>query len=44
MHFNAENITLDDGIFAAEEANRIVRDEGIPFRAAYQQVAKRYSK
>jgi len=44
MHFNPEKITLDDGIFAAEEANRIVRDEGIPFRAAYQQVAKRYSK
>ncbi len=44
MRFNPENITLDDGIFAAEEANRIVRDEGIPFRVAYQQVAKRYSK
>jgi argininosuccinate lyase len=44
MRFNPEKITLDDGIFAAEEANRIVRDEGIPFRAAYQRVAKRYSK
>ena len=44
MNFRPENIKLDAGIFAAEEAYRLVRDEGIPFRAAYQQVAKRYSK
>jgi argininosuccinate lyase len=44
MRFNPENIELDEGIFAAEEANRLVREEGIPFRTAYQQVAKRYSK
>jgi argininosuccinate lyase len=44
MRFTPENITMDEGIFAAEEANRIVRDEGIPFRTAYKQVAKRYSK
>ncbi len=44
MKFRPENITLDDGIFATEEAYRLVREEGIPFRAAYKQVAKRYSK
>ena len=42
--FDADNISLDDGIFATEEAYRLVREEGLPFRAAYQQVAKRYSK
>jgi len=44
MEFRPENIKLDDGIFATEEAYRLVREEGIPFRAAYRQVAKRYSK
>jgi len=44
MEFRPENITLDDGIFATEEAYRLVREEGIPFRTAYKQVAKRYSK
>ena len=42
--FNADNISLDDGIFATEEAYGLVREEGLSFRAAYQQVAKRYSK
>jgi len=44
MRFNPDNIQLDDGINAAEDANRLVREQGIPFRTAYQQVAKRYSK
>ena len=44
MRFNADNIRLDPGIFAAEEAYRLVREEGIPFRAAYERVAERYSK
>ena len=44
VRFNPDNISLDAGIFAAEEANRLVRDKGIPFRAAYQQVEQRYSK
>jgi argininosuccinate lyase len=44
LAFQPDNIELDDGIFATEEAYRLVRDEGIPFRTAYQQVAKRYSK
>ncbi len=44
MTFRPENIKLDEGIFATEEAYRLVREEGIPFRTAYKQVAKRYSK
>lgn len=44
MRFLPENIELNGGIFATEEAYRLVTEEGMPFRAAYQQVAKRYSK
>jgi argininosuccinate lyase len=44
VRFLPENITLDEGIFATEEAYRLVTDEGMPFRTAYQTVAKRYSK
>lgn len=44
MVFVAKNITLDPGIHAAEEANRLVRDEGIPFREAYQRIAERFLK
>ena len=44
MTFVAKNITLDPGIHAAEEANRLVRDEGIPFREAYQRIAERFTK
>jgi argininosuccinate lyase len=44
MTFVAKNITLDPGIHAAEEANRLVRDEGIPFREAYKRIAERYVK
>lgn len=44
LQFNPDNITLNPGIYAAEEANRLVRDEGIPFRVAYQRIAERYSK
>ena len=44
MTFLAKNITLDPGIHAAEEANRLVRDEGIPFREAYQRIAERFVK
>jgi argininosuccinate lyase len=44
LRFRPENIKLDEGIFATEEAYRLVREEGIPFREAYKQVAKRYSK
>jgi len=44
LAFLPENIQLDEGIFATEEAYRLVREEGLPFRSAYQQVARRYSK
>jgi argininosuccinate lyase len=44
LSFIAENITLDPGIYAAEEANRLVRDEGLPFREAYRRIAEQYTK
>jgi argininosuccinate lyase len=44
LSFLPENIELDDGIFATEEAYRLVTEDGMPFRDAYRQVAKRYSK
>jgi argininosuccinate lyase len=44
MRFLPENIELDEGIFATQEAYRLVNDDGIPFREAYRQIAKRYSK
>jgi argininosuccinate lyase len=44
LEFQPGNIKLDDGIFATAEAYRLVREEGIPFRDAYRQVAKRYAK
>jgi len=44
LTFQADNIKLDDGIFATAEAYRLVREDGIPFRDAYRQVAKRYAK
>ena len=39
MVFRPERITLDPAIHAAEEANRLVVSEGIPFREAYRRVA-----
>jgi argininosuccinate lyase len=44
LQFEPKNIVLDDSLNAAEEAYRLVRSEGIPFRDAYKQVAKKYSK
>jgi len=44
LRFLPENIRLDEGIFATAEAYKLVREEGIPFRDAYRQVAKRYAK
>ena len=40
VSFRAENINLSDDLFAAERANELVVEEGIPFREAYQRVAK----
>ncbi|MGH8298687.1 MAG: argininosuccinate lyase [Steroidobacteraceae bacterium] len=39
MRFRPERIRLDPAIHAAEEANRLVVAEGIPFREAYRRVA-----
>ena len=44
MSFRPENIELDEGIFATEEAYRLVTEEDIPFRLAYKRIAERYSK
>jgi argininosuccinate lyase len=41
MRFRPERIRLDPAIHAAEEANRLVVKEGIPFREAYRRVAAR---
>jgi len=42
LEFRPENIRMDEGLYAAEEAYAIVRSEGIPFREAYRRIAKRY--
>jgi argininosuccinate lyase len=39
VEFRPEKISLDPALFAAEKANRLVLDEGIPFRDAYRRVA-----
>ena len=39
IRFRPERIRLDPAIHAAEEANRLVVAEGIPFREAYRRVA-----
>ena len=39
MKFRPDRIKLDPAIHAAEEANRLVVAEGIPFREAYKRVA-----
>ncbi|HHQ13433.1 MAG TPA: argininosuccinate lyase [Chromatiales bacterium] len=39
LRFVPENIRLDPGIYAAGRANRLVLEEGISFREAYQRVA-----
>jgi argininosuccinate lyase len=39
LGFNRDAIRLDPAIHAAEEANRLVASEGIPFREAYRRVA-----
>ena len=44
LEFVADNIHLDDGIFATAEAYRLVQEEGLTFRDAYRQVAKQYAK
>lgn len=40
MRFLAENIHLDPAIHAAERANQLVVQEGIPFREAYRRIGE----
>jgi argininosuccinate lyase len=42
VRFHPERIRLDPDLLAAEEAYRLVLDEGIPFRDAYRRVAERF--
>jgi argininosuccinate lyase len=42
--FRPENIRLDPSIYAAEQANRIAVEEGIPFREAYRRVGEALRK
>lgn len=39
IKFRSENIELGDELYAAERANELVVEEGIPFREAYQRIA-----
>jgi len=41
--FVPSRVHLDEGVHATEEAYRLVREKGIPFREAYREVAKRYA-
>jgi argininosuccinate lyase len=41
--FRPENIRLDPGVQAAGEANRLVTEEGLPFREAYRRIAKKFA-
>jgi argininosuccinate lyase len=40
VSFIADNIDLDESIYAAGRANRLVLEEGISFRDAYRRVGK----
>jgi argininosuccinate lyase len=42
IRFKPENIRLDPGLRAAEEAYRLVLEEGVSFREAYRRVSKGY--
>ena len=44
VEFRAANIHLDPGIHAAEQANRLVVEQGLSFREAYLQVARHLQK
>ncbi len=44
VRFHPEKIRLDPGLNAAEEAYRLVMEEGIPFREAYRRVGERYQE
>jgi argininosuccinate lyase len=40
VSFRPENVRIDPSIHAAEQANRLVVEEGIPFREAYRRVGE----
>ena len=42
LQFVPDNIELDASLNAAEDANRLVTEQGLTFREAYRQVARRY--
>jgi argininosuccinate lyase len=44
LEFHSQAIRLDPAIHAAEEANRLVLSEGIPFREAYRRVAAKLAR
>jgi argininosuccinate lyase len=44
IRFNPERITLGPELYAAEKANELVLDEGLPFREAYRRVAMELNK
>jgi argininosuccinate lyase len=44
VRFQADAVTLDPAIHAAEEANALVAREGIPFREAYRRIGEKYRK
>ena len=44
VRFHPEKIRLDPGLNAAEEAYRLVMEEGIPFREAYRRVGERFKE
>ena len=44
IRFHPERIRLDPGLYAAEEAYRLVLEEGIPFREAYRRVGEGYRR
>jgi argininosuccinate lyase len=44
LQFRAAAVRLDPAIHAAEEANRLVVTEGIPFREAYRRVAAKLKR
>jgi argininosuccinate lyase len=43
LSFRPENIKLDDGSYATEEAYRLVTQDGLPFRDAYRKIAAKYT-
>ncbi len=43
VHFEPGNIKIDDGVYATEEAYRLVREQNLSFRDAYRRVGKKYA-